>query len=83
MTTTPNRKQRRAAQRGKPDREYETLQHASARIDLSVWALRDRIARGELPAYRTSDKPGAAIRVRCADVDAMMRPVIPAKVYGR
>jgi hypothetical protein len=60
--------------------EYESLQRASTRTALSVWLLREKIASGELPAYRASDKPGSAIRVKIADVDALMKPVLPAEM---
>jgi hypothetical protein len=48
---------------------------------LSVFTFREKIARGELAAYRLSDKPGCAIRAKIADVDALMKPVLPAEVY--
>ncbi len=83
---SPNRAPRRAAPRAKgtapPDREYESLRHAAERTDLSVFTFREKIASGELPAFRISDKPGSVIRVRRTDVDAMFKPLIPAEVYG-
>lgn len=54
---------------------------AAIRTGFSVFTFREKIASGELPAYRLSDKPGSAIRVKVADVDAMMKPVIPAEIY--
>lgn len=65
-----------------PVPEFESLKTAAARTEISVFTLRDKIAAGELRAYRFSDKPGAAIRVRRADVDAMFKPVIPEAVYA-
>lgn len=62
--------------------DYESLKHASDRTGISVWTLRDKIASSELRAYRFSDKPGAAIRVKRVDVDALFRPVIPDAVYA-
>lgn len=62
--------------------EYESLQTAADRTDFSTWTLRDLIAEGKLPAYRMTDKPRSAIRVKRADVDALMKPVIPPQVYG-
>ncbi len=62
--------------------EYESLRDTAARIGYSVDTLRQKITAGELRAYRLSDKPGGAIRVRRADVDAMMTPVIPDAVYA-
>ncbi|MCH9729529.1 MAG: excisionase family DNA-binding protein [Actinomycetia bacterium] len=53
---------------------------AAVRTGFSVFTIRELIARGELPAYRLSDKPGSAIRVKISDVDALMRPVIPVVI---
>lgn len=61
---------------------YESLKDAERRTGISHWTLREKIARGELRAYRFSDKPRAAIRVRPADVDALFKPVIPEAVYA-
>jgi excisionase family DNA binding protein len=55
-------------------REFESLRTASERTEISIYTLREKIDAGELPAYRFSDKPGANIRVRVRDVDALMRP---------
>lgn len=63
-------------------REFESIKHAAERTDFSVFTLREKIASGELPAYRLSDKPGAALRVKVADVNALLKPVIPTEVYG-
>ncbi|WP_233209234.1 excisionase family DNA-binding protein [Mycobacterium sp. ENV421] len=59
---------------------YTDIKGAAGRIKVSDFTIRDLIARGELPAYRFSDKPGSAIRVKIADVDALMKPVIPAEI---
>lgn len=63
-------------------RDFESLKHAAERTDYSVFTLREKVDSGELRAYRISDKPGAAIRVRVADVNALLRPVIPIEVYA-
>ncbi|TYQ11606.1 UNVERIFIED_ORG: hypothetical protein L601_001500000200 [Gordonia westfalica J30] len=63
--------------------EYESLQDAAARTGFSIFTLRDKINRGELPAYRMTNKPKARVRVRVADVDALFVPVIPTEVYER
>ncbi len=42
--------------------------------------VRNLIARGDLPAYRVSDRPGSAIRIRVSDVIALLQPVIPKSV---
>jgi excisionase family DNA binding protein len=62
--------------------DFESLQDAAVRIGYSVFTLRELIAEGKLAAYRINDKPGSTIRVRRTDVDALMRPLIPAAVYA-
>lgn len=52
---------------------YIGLTEAGRRIGLSRWAVRERIAAGLLPAYRTS--PTSPLRVRVRDVDALLTPV--------
>lgn len=52
------------------------------RTGFSVFSLRDKIASGELPAYRISDKPRSAIRVKISDVDALFKPLIPTEVQA-
>ena len=58
---------------------FISLQDAATRTGFSVFTFREKIASGELPAYRLSDKPGSAIRVKIADVDALMKPLIPTR----
>lgn len=60
---------------------FISLYAAGDRIGYGIHTMRDKVATGELRAYRISDKPGSAIRVKVADVDALMKPVIPAEVY--
>ncbi|OBI92876.1 DNA-binding protein [Mycobacterium asiaticum] len=62
--------------------EFESLQSAARRTGFSVFTFRDKIAAGELAAYRLTEKPGSQIRVRVADVNALMKPLIPEKVYA-
>lgn len=62
--------------------DYESLKCAAARTGISHWTLREKIASGELRAYRFSDKPGAAIRLKRNDVDALFKPVIPDAIYA-
>ncbi len=62
--------------------EYESLQDAAARTGFSIFTLREKIAAGELPAYRMTNRPKARLRVRRAEVDALFTPVIPAEVYA-
>ena len=51
--------------------EFETLTHEAKRVGVSEKTLRRRIASGELPAYRI----GTRIRLKPADVDALLRPI--------
>jgi hypothetical protein len=60
--------------------EFISLQAAADRTGFSVFTFRDLVSSGELPAYRLSDKPGSAIRVRIRDGDALLKPVIPAEI---
>lgn len=62
--------------------EFISLKDAAARTGFSVFTFRELVNAGKLPAYRLSDKPGSAIRVRIRDVDALMQPVIPEAVYA-
>jgi hypothetical protein len=48
----------------------------------TIKTVYEKIDSGELPAYRFSDKPGAAIRVLVDDVYAALQPVIPAEVMA-
>lgn len=65
-----------------PVPEFESFKTAAARTEISVYTLREKVASGELRAYRFSDKPGAAIRLRRTDVDALFKPVIPETIYA-
>lgn len=62
--------------------DYESLRDAAARIGFSIDTLRDKVNRGELRAYRLSDKPGSSIRVRRTDVDALLKPFLPESIYA-
>lgn len=62
--------------------DWESLKAASFRTDISVHTLREKIACGELRAYRFSDKPGSAFRLKRTDVDALFKPVIPDEIYA-
>ncbi len=52
------------------NRDYETLREAADRLGVSDRTLRRRIADGDLMAYRLGKR---LIRVRTADVDALLR----------
>lgn len=62
--------------------EFISLQDAAARTGFSVFTFRELVAKGDLPAFRLSNKPGSAIRVRTRDVDALMKPLIPTAIYA-
>lgn len=59
---------------------FVPLQHAADVTGFSVFTLREKVASGELPGYRMSEKPGSAIRVRMSDVMALMKPVVPSTI---
>jgi excisionase family DNA binding protein len=62
--------------------EFESLRNAATRTDYSVDTFRELINAGKLRAYRISDKPGSAIRVKRSDVDALMKPLLPEAIYA-
>ncbi len=53
-----------------PDRLL-TQQQTADQLQVSPRTIRYWIAQGRLPAYRV----GAQIRIKAADVDAMLRPI--------
>jgi excisionase family DNA binding protein len=61
---------------------FISLRDAATRTGFSVETLRDRVYSGDLPAYRLNGKPGGEMRVKIADVDALLEPVIPPAVYA-
>lgn len=65
-----------------PTPEYESLRSAATRTGYSIFTFRELIDRGELPAYRLSHKPGSAYRVKVADVNALLKPVIPTEILA-
>lgn len=50
-----------------------SLKEAADRVGVSVKTIRRRIADGQLPAYRT----GRILRIKRADLEALMQPVNP------
>lgn len=62
--------------------QWESIKSASERTGFSAWTLRQEINTGRLPAYRLSTKPGSRIRLKVADVDALLHPVLPAAITG-
>lgn len=63
-------------------RQFISLQDAATRTGFSVFTFRDLVSSGALRAYRLSDKPGSAIRVKISDVDALMKPVLPEAIVA-
>ena len=55
-----------------PDPQWLTRAEAAARIGVNPRTIDRRIAEGMLQAYRT----GPLIRVKAADVDALMVPML-------
>ena len=66
----PNRAARRH-----PERGYIGLQGAAAYLDVNPMTVRRMIARGELTAYRLGGQAGRLIKIRVADLDALMAPI--------
>jgi|GEM_PF-1130249 len=54
---------------------FITLHEAGRRVGVSYWTMQRRVQAGLLPAYRTG--PNSDIRVKVADVDALLVPVRP------
>lgn len=62
--------------------KYLQIRAAENYTGLSVHTLRAKVASGELPAYRASDKPGASYLFKISDLDAMMKPVLPQEILA-
>lgn len=60
--------------------KYIQMRDAERYTGLSKFTLRDKVASGELPAYRVSDKPGSVYLFKVSDLDALMKPVIPTAI---
>ncbi|MBZ4581102.1 excisionase family DNA-binding protein [Mycobacterium avium] len=56
--------------------QLASLQQVSERTAVAISTLRDWVRDGRLPAYRL---PGNNLRVRVADVEALLVPVTPTK----
>lgn len=61
---------------------WETIAEAAKRTRYSEDTFRELISSGRLPAYRLSSRPKARIRLKVADVDALLEPMIPTEIYG-
>lgn len=61
----------------KPESTSDVLsvQQAADRLGVTHYTIRDRIADGQLPAYRLGAAPGAAIRIKISDVDALLQRI--------
>jgi excisionase family DNA binding protein len=66
----PNRAARRH-----PERGFIGLQGAAAYLDVNPMTIRRMIARGQLTGYRLGGASGRLIKVRVADLDALMSPI--------
>lgn len=53
--------------------EYVSMSEAARMIGTSRWLIRKRVNDGQLPAVRVGN--GQAIRVKVADVEALLRPI--------
>lgn len=63
-------------------RKYHSLKDGAVYSGFSVYTLRELIYSGHLPAYRLSGKPGAELRIKLTDLDALLEPVIPPGIYA-
>lgn len=61
-------------------RVYYRLKDGAAYSGFSVYTLRELIYSGKLPAYRLSGKPGAELRIKLSDLDALLEPYVPPPV---
>ncbi|OKH81162.1 DNA-binding protein [Mycobacterium sp. ST-F2] len=60
--------------------KYVPMNDAVRYTGVSKFTLRDKVAAGELRAYRVTDKPGSAYLFKLSDLDAMMKPIVPAEI---
>ncbi|MCZ4534236.1 excisionase family DNA-binding protein [Gordonia terrae] len=61
--------------------QWETIAQACERTGFADGTIRDLINSGRLPAYRLSDRPRSRLRLKVAEVDALMQPFIPSENY--
>ncbi len=62
--------------------KYLQIRAAENYTGLSVHTLRAKVASGELPAYRASDKPGSSYLFKISDLDGLMKPVVPVEIQA-
>lgn len=60
--------------------KYVPMNDAVRYTGISKFTLRDKVARGELTAYRVTEKPGSAYLFKLSDLDALMKPIMPAEI---
>ena len=77
MTT---RKKNGASVAGQP--QFTTPKGVAEMLQCAERTVYKKINSGELIAYRFSNKPGSAIRIKVEDVLALMQPVIPEAVMA-
>ena len=70
----PNRAARRHPEPAR--RGYMGLRGAAAYLDVDPVTIRRAIARGLLTAYRLGGPDGRLIKIRVADLDALMTPSV-------
>ena len=54
---------------------YASMSEAARMIGVSRVTLRERVIDGQLPAVRVGKGRGAAVRVKVADLEALLHPV--------
>ena len=62
---------------GPTDFDYVTPEQAADVLHVHVQTIRDYIRSGRLPAFRLAGE--RAIRIRPADLEALLEPLIPGK----
>lgn len=53
-----------------------SIAEAAERLGVATRTIRDRIADGQLPAFRVGQARGAMIRIKVADLDALLHPIV-------
>lgn len=51
------------------------LQDAAEHLSISTKTLRRMIAAQEIPAYRVGNRPGASIRLKISEIEAVLYPM--------
>ena len=58
--------------------QHVTINEIATRFNLSPWTVRAWIQDGKLAAVKVGNGPRAPLRIRVADVEALLNPVTPS-----